>query len=70
VATALNDDIHCARRVAGVCNRCYQGFYLNSATKKCTAQNLLCRELEFGTGACTACYIGYVLVKGQCGIAT
>ena len=50
------------------CTDCYDRFYLDSNT--CREVNPLCKGYNSSNGACTSCYVGYIVEGQSCVIAT
>ena len=47
------------------CLKCYKGFYTDSISGLCKATNPLCQNVTTDN-QCTSCYLGYILVNGNC----
>jgi len=60
-------DLLCAKWNAGVCVQCARTAYFYNGA--CIQSNPQCRTFNASNGWCTACYTGYVLVKGNCNVA-
>ena len=60
------NDSYCIQVTNGVCSQCSSGYYYNREQGVCILFDPMCKTSDINTGACTSCYMGYLLSNAQC----